>query len=249
MAKTLYHGELCKMSPVQVTITSDVLESKFPGKPPYVALKIDGEERNYNTENDDCADFFEGQKGRTFTIIAEGRDADASITYVGESAAGQTARDPEPPAKKDGRRSRPPAEKPGRRSNAPPPAKESTAPPPQTTPPPPRQRAAGPPPVNGGKPPQETPEQRVLRARQHANRVANVFLIAYSAGNFARLQVRDKFGQEMSEAQFQSCVSTIAIQLEKDGFHHQMPTGIIDLGGTAKEKEKEPTSDNDGAAN
>lgn len=86
MSQNLYHSALVKMKAVKVTVKSDVLKSKFKGKPPYVILSIDGEDYSYNTENDECAEFFEGQKGRTFTIIAEGRDTDAVITYVGESA-------------------------------------------------------------------------------------------------------------------------------------------------------------------
>lgn len=88
MAKTLYHGALRKLGAVKVTVKSDVLESKYPGKPPYVTLEIGGEDFNYNTENDNCAAFFEGTKGRTFTIVADGGGKDkgdtATITYVGE---------------------------------------------------------------------------------------------------------------------------------------------------------------------
>lgn len=85
--KTLYHGELRKLSPVRVTVKSDVLESKYAGKPPYVVLAINGDERNYTTENQGCAAFFDGRKGETFTLIAEGQREEATITYVGESAA------------------------------------------------------------------------------------------------------------------------------------------------------------------
>jgi hypothetical protein len=87
MAKTLYHSSLVKMGPVEVTVKSDgAIPSKFKGKNPFVVLEIDGEEHTYNTENEDCASFFNGTKGRTFTIVAEGREGDAIITYVGESA-------------------------------------------------------------------------------------------------------------------------------------------------------------------
>lgn len=249
MSKTLYHSELCKLSPVQVTVKSDVMESKFKGKPPYVVLKLDGEERNYSCENDDCAEFFDGQKGRTFTIVAEGREDAATITYVGESAAEPEA----PPAEERRKPARPPAKPPGRRSAPPPPKGDDTLAPASPTPPAPASAPARPPAAN--KPPAETPEKRVQRARQHANKVANVWLIAYSAGNFARQQVREQFGQELSETQFQACVSTIAVQLEKDGFHHQMPTGVLNLAPkqTTPPPATAPTapepSDNDGAAN
>jgi hypothetical protein len=75
------------MGPVEVTVKSDgAIPSKFKGKNPFVVLDIGGEEHTYNTENDECASFFDGTKGRTFTIVAEGREGDAIITYVGESA-------------------------------------------------------------------------------------------------------------------------------------------------------------------
>lgn len=253
MAKTLYHSELVKLSPVQVTVKTDVLDSKFKDKPPYVGLKIDGEERNYSTENDECAAFFDGQKGRTFTIVAEGREDDATITYVGESAAPVEDAQEAPEAPPARRPSRAPARPPARRQSAPPAKGEGTPPPPPPAPPSAPSAPARPP---AAKPPVETPEQRVQRARQHANKVANVWLIAYAAGNFARQQVREQFQQELSETQFQACVSTIAVQLEKDGFHHQMPVGVLNIAPKAQPAEPAPQppaapepSDNDGAAN
>lgn len=60
------------MGAVEIEVASDVLESKYPGKPPYVGLKIDGEDYNYTTENDECAAFFDGLKGQTLTVVASG---------------------------------------------------------------------------------------------------------------------------------------------------------------------------------
>ena len=95
MAKTLYHSALRQLGPVRVTVESDVLQSKFskPGapKPDYVILNIAGESWNYSLENPTCGDVFEGQKGNTFTIVAEGggkgKEDSATVTYVGEAAA------------------------------------------------------------------------------------------------------------------------------------------------------------------
>lgn len=86
MAKTLYHSELVKLGPVEVTVKSDILKSKYPGKPDYVSLTIGGEDRNYSFDTPECMTPFEGQKGQTFTIIAEGsgKDGTAVVTYVGE---------------------------------------------------------------------------------------------------------------------------------------------------------------------
>ena len=70
--KTLYHSELAAMGPVRVTVKTDRMKSRYskPGneKPDYVVLLIAGKEKNYNTENEGCAAFFEGQKGKTFTL-------------------------------------------------------------------------------------------------------------------------------------------------------------------------------------
>lgn len=116
MAKTLYHSVLKKQSPCRVTVKSDVLQSKFskPGapKPDYVVLEIGGEDFNYSAENPACAAFFEGQKGRTFTIVADGggkgQEDTATITYVGEAAD-----EDQPPAPKQSapRKGMPPATK------------------------------------------------------------------------------------------------------------------------------------------
>lgn len=111
MAKTLYHSVLKQQSPVRVTVKSDVLQSKFSKpnapKPDYVILEIDGQDFNYSSENPDCAAFFVGQKGRTFTIIADGggkgQEDTATITYVGEAAD-----EGQPPAKPVARPSSPP---------------------------------------------------------------------------------------------------------------------------------------------
>ena len=94
MAKTLYHSALRQLGPVRVTVKSDVLQSKFSKpnapKPDYVVLEISGEEWGYNLENPTCGEVFEGQKGNTFTIVADGggkgKEDTATVTYVGEAA-------------------------------------------------------------------------------------------------------------------------------------------------------------------
>jgi hypothetical protein len=242
MAKTLYHGEFVKMGAVTVTVKSDVLQSQFKGKPDYVVLEIDGEDRNYNTENEECAEFFADQKGVAMVIEASGRDDDAVITYIGE---------PDPADERPARRGRedrdrgrgkpprakgPPAAR-GRAASAPDdrgrgketPARDDA---PQGQPAPQPTRSCKPPPK-----PEETPEQKLVRTRVHANKVANVWLVAYKAGCYARTQVKEQLGIELPAEQFQTCVSTICVQLEKDGFHHFMPTGVMDIRPEKKEPE------------
>ena len=94
MAKTLYHSAFRRIGPVRVTVKSDVLQSKFSKpnapKPDYVVLEIASEEWNYSLENPTCGKCFEGQKGNTFTVIADGggkgKEDTATVTYVGEAA-------------------------------------------------------------------------------------------------------------------------------------------------------------------
>lgn len=109
--KTLFHSELVKLGPVAVTVESDVMKSKFskPGavKPDYVVLIIDGEERTYNTENAECAAFFDGQKGRTFTLVAEGSRENATLTYVGEAMPAPAPEAAKPPVKAPSRPGKP----------------------------------------------------------------------------------------------------------------------------------------------
>ena len=57
-----------------------------------MVLEIGGEERRYNVENEQCEQFWVGQKGRTFTVVAEGKRETATIAYVGEAAPEQGQR-------------------------------------------------------------------------------------------------------------------------------------------------------------
>ena len=107
MPKTLYHSALKQLGPVRVTVKSDVLQSKFSKpnapKPDYVILEIAGEEWNYSLENPTCGEVFEGQKGNTFTIVADGggrgKEDSATVTYVGEAASGDGDTAPAAPAR------------------------------------------------------------------------------------------------------------------------------------------------------
>jgi len=223
--KGMYHSELVRMGPVAVTVKSDVLRSKFKDKPDYVILEIDGAERIYNTENDECADFFRDQKGRTFTLVAEGREADAILTYVGEGVAEEA--EPRKPAKSA-------ATKPPPKSNRPPREAPRGAQRPQERSEAPEQGKSTPPAANRQEqrppaPSPETPEQKLAKAKAHANRVANCYLIAFTAADYARTQVKEQLHQDLTAEQFQGCIAMIAIQLSKDGFQHAVPTGVLHL--------------------
>jgi hypothetical protein len=233
MAKNLYHSELVKMGPINVTVKTDVMPSKFKGKNAYVVLSIDGEERQYTTENDECADFFDGQKGATLTIEASGSREEAKIEYLGTPAEEDEA--PPEKAKAKGKGPPPRAKGPEKRPEPRnvmgglPATKEQSAPP-----------AKAPEPRSPAKHPDESPE---MRARKLAAKLANCWLIAYAAANHAREQVRAQFNQEVPESLFQGCIGTLLIQMSRDGMHHQLPTGSVDV---APKLQRPKESNNDG---
>lgn len=89
--KGIYHSELRKAGPVRVTVEAEAQESTKKKGSYYITLKIDGQTRYYNPENQTCMDFFDGTKGQTFTIIADGggkgNEDTATIEYVGEQVS------------------------------------------------------------------------------------------------------------------------------------------------------------------
>lgn len=241
MGKTIYHSALRQMGPVTVTIRSDVLKSKFQGKPDYVLLDIAGEERIYNVENADCAEFFRGHKGRTFAILAEGTKEDATIGYVGEAASEPEPQE-QPPARNTAKA---PAQAP-RGKGAPPPAKGPPAR--QNAPPPAQTRPAAPPAQQAARQaqvaPQESPEQKLGRSRAYAARLAVAHGVAYAAARYARTQVRERFQEEISDIDFSGIVMNFLIQLERDGFVNGLPVRVEEP-AAAPAQQQEP-SDNDG---
>lgn len=249
---TLYHSELVKAGEVQITVIEERKQSKFRGKPDYAVIRLEGRNRNYEFENDGCGDFFEGQTGVTMVILAEGSREDATLTYIGEGSTDDRGEEP-PPA-------RPPARKPAGRAQGAPPARTAQPPARESSAPPARQSApargqtggTGQTTTQAPKRTEETPAQRVQRARVHAAKVANVWLIAFQAATYARREAEEQLGQKVNDDQFRACVSTICVQLEKDGFHHLMPASALNLNPktepSAPPKENKPAepSDNDG---
>jgi len=100
MSKTLYQSELVKLGPVSVRVASDILKSKFDGKPDYVVLAMNGTERLYNLENPSCGEAFHGRKGQTITIQATGSRDEAAVSIVddGDIAPQPAPRAPQPAA-------------------------------------------------------------------------------------------------------------------------------------------------------
>lgn len=80
--KTLYHSELVKLGPVEVEITTDLIESKYKKGTYIVGLRIDGEERTLAIENDDCGAALDQRKGQVLTIEASGSRESAEISIL-----------------------------------------------------------------------------------------------------------------------------------------------------------------------
>ncbi len=105
MSKTLFQSELSKLGPVTVEVTSDILKSKFDGKPDFVVIKLNGVERTYNLENPSCGEVFHGRKGQTITIQATGSREAAAVELVddGDIAPAPRAAAPAPRAPQPGK--------------------------------------------------------------------------------------------------------------------------------------------------
>jgi hypothetical protein len=109
--KSIYHSQLVKECPIEVTITgAGPQASKFKGHPDFVACKIDGDEHFILVENDNCAEILTGLRGETVTLTASGRGADAEISVEPSVRRGREDREDreEPPPRREERREREP---------------------------------------------------------------------------------------------------------------------------------------------
>lgn len=104
MAKTMYHGELRQLGPVQVTVKTPWTESTKKKGTYYTTLIVNGAERYYNPENQACLEFWAGKQGQTITIVADGSREEATIVQmqtgaqVSQPAAPAAAPHPQPSA-------------------------------------------------------------------------------------------------------------------------------------------------------
>jgi hypothetical protein len=122
--KTMFHSELSKLGEVEALIKTPVMASKFQGKPPYVILEVEGEERIYNTENEGCEAAFDGLEGHRVVMEARGSRDDATIEILEDLGAESRPAERQPP------RGRQPARQPARSERRPareerPPARET----------------------------------------------------------------------------------------------------------------------------
>lgn len=230
--KTLYHSELVQLGRVQVTQKNLPQRSKYSGKPDYVVLLIDGEERIYNCENETCQSFFnvQGNQGRTMVIEAQGSRDDALIDWIsdvapeasqaaspqGRPAPARAAAPPTPPA----RTMAPPAKTAAPAAPTPPPrAQSAPATPKQPTAPPKRQG-----------PSKEEQDAKLKHVRLLAAKLSNVCQISRTAAEHAAAMFDAQRGTKVAEDQIQSWSASIFIQIVRDGHHLDMPAGVIPIG-------------------
>src|SRR5436305_13947654 len=77
--KGMYHSELVKLGEIDAEVLSNVTPSKYQGKPPWVALRIQGRERYYSCENEACAEALRNLRGQTIHLQATGDRQNAEI--------------------------------------------------------------------------------------------------------------------------------------------------------------------------
>lgn len=230
---TLFHSEfirLCESGPVEITVVKEAQQSKFPGKPPYATILIEGRERQYWCDNESIEQFFAGQAGRSFSVIAEGGKGEEVLTYVGEVASPQERRRETPPRAR-------------RETQAPPPARETQRPPAN----PPRGETA----ARQSKPADksDTPEAReerykvaIAEVKVAAGREMVLAAIASDAAEIVAERHMKKHGKPMSEERIQGIAMRMMISLSSRA-------GTLPSGHMEKYLPFEPKalpSDNDG---
>jgi hypothetical protein len=81
--KGVYHSELVKAGAVRAMFTTGVMPSKYAGKPPFIAFKLEsGEEHTYSIENEGIEATLANLPQNTWlTLHAEGSRDTATITF------------------------------------------------------------------------------------------------------------------------------------------------------------------------
>jgi len=231
-SKTLYHSELVSRGIVELQITGIPTASKFAGKPDFVGVILDGEERLLNLENESIKEFFSGQKGQRFHVKASGGKGNASIQFV------EMADDPG----QDGDNSNPdlvpemPAASAAPITLNPPKlpiAQKGTATAPGAQSAPlthaPAQGSAAPRPAPAAAQPDYSKEREMIeRTCKEAIRLRNVVKLAFVNALKLKREIEDEWpGEKISETQLQGFVGTLAIQLFRDGAQRGMPARSV----------------------
>lgn len=166
----------------------------------------------------------EGDKGMT-GLKAKDDDYRGKVTRIvsvtptahieeADSQNEQSHPDPDPAATSRMQRNEPP------RQNPPPTPQQPNQR--QTTPPAPSQPAQ-PPPQNG----HATNGNGIGDVKKHLNRMANLYICCLEAGQYVKHQWKQGHEVDMSDDQFQACVSSMFIQASRENLYNAMPIGVM----------------------
>lgn len=223
MPKNLYHSALCKEGPTWLTVTGDVRQSKFPDKPDYCAVTINGEECYYSVESDAIAATLKEYKGATIEVQASGFKETSLLEVLSVQDGSAPA-----PAARPAAAPRPAAPRPAAPAARPAPQR-AAAPAPAASRAPVAHSAPAAVPVASSKP----PEQAIGEARDFVERQRLLLeLCAYEAGKLA-VQYNTVFMKDKIEAgvtcpatpeMIQAWTSCLFIESNKAGIGRTLPT-------------------------
>jgi hypothetical protein len=204
---TMYHSELRDtFSRVNVFVETDIMKSRYEGKPDYVMMKVGGMSRRYSIENPACAEVFNGQKGMTMDIEAKGKGDDASIEVYNVTNEGQPEpQQPQQPQPEPRQSHLPPAHRPAPSSQ------------PEYVQPDNERESLQP----------SSAVDSEAEVAKMLNRIAKVYSRSYDAGSAVRAAVLSKHGDQMSEGHFQGMVTALYIEACRKGAPQMMKVGQI----------------------
>lgn len=86
---SVYHSALAKESPIEIMFTGDVRPSKYPGKPPIIPFKVQGEDQDhwYNLENDEIETILTGAPRNVWLSVTFAGSRDAAVVFWGDDPA------------------------------------------------------------------------------------------------------------------------------------------------------------------
>lgn len=221
--KTLYHSELVKAGDVEVTVESDLEESKYKRGSYYVVLYFENRKRTYNPENRRCEQFFDGRKGETLTIRAVGRDDDADIELIqeGRSSGRRDDRKEEPrrEERRETRREEPRREEPRREERSRDDRRDER-----------------------NAPPVLTPDKKYRVAKGHLMKFAALYHECFkAAAAIDDHEVKLKLIEPRKVNELDDVATTIFIQAVRERIHDMMPWNFDGPKDSAPPREPERT--------
>lgn len=95
---SVYHSALAKESPIEIMFTGDVRPSRYPGKPPIIPFKVQGEDNDhwYSIENDEIETILAGAPQNAWLNVTFAGSRDAAVVFWGDAPASPPAGPPEP---------------------------------------------------------------------------------------------------------------------------------------------------------